>query len=250
MRYHITLLSFLLTTLTCAAQQPGINPKNMTDCRTAQLKGNVACVTETSTAIDFSRHTIELGPTIGITKHYYDSVGNISKEERFDGNGLLIQKTIYQYKDGLKHVTTTYDASDVRTMQMLYANTADGFCARIRCTDAIGVTISTSEISIYDNKTKQTEEFQDGEVVDTEWFYNVKGELIKCVSSGQETNSTSTYSINENGFPTKCIVKSNNARIVYEYKYGKISPEGNWLDCMIYKNGVPIEKCERVITLH
>ena len=205
---------------------------------------------KTITAIDYSHRTIKLGDVMNSSKYYYNENGDITKEERYDGNGLLIQKTIYQYKDGLKSVSTTYDASDIRTLQTLYANTADGFCARLRCTDAIGVTISTSEISIKENWTKQTEEFQDGEIVDTEWFYNNKGELIKKISNGQETDYISTITLNNKGFPIKNIVKTNNSRTIFEFVYGKISPEGNWLERTVYKDGIPIEKHERTISLH
>lgn len=248
LRYIILLIAFITNCITYA-QQPGINPKNMSDCRTAQFKGNVATVHETITAIDYSHRTIKLGDVMNSSKYYYNENGDITKEERYDGNGLLVQKTIYQYKDGLKSVSTTYDASDIRTLQTLYANTADGFCARLRCTDAIGVTISTSEISIKENWTKQSEEFNDGEIVDSEWFYNAKGELIKTTSKGQGTNSISTITLNKEGFPSKMVIKNNGTRTTYEYTYGNISPEGNWLEMIVYKDGTPIEKRERIITL-
>lgn len=250
MKLITTIITSILTTISLAAQQPGINPKNLSDCRTAQLKGHVAIVSETTTTIDYSRHTIEYGDVKHIIKRYYSDDGSITKEERLDGNGLLIQKTIYQYKDGLKSVSTTYDASNTRTLQTLYANTADGFCARLRCTDAIGVTISTSEISVKEDWTKQTEEFNDGEVVNTEWLYNAKGELIKITSKGHGTSSVSTISINDNGHPEKCIVKNNGKRSIIEYSYGKLSPEGNWLEQTISENGTPTEYKTRVITLH
>jgi hypothetical protein len=250
MQHFTTLIAIILVAVTSYAQQPGINPKNLSDCRTAQLKGNVAILNETITAIDYSRHTIVYGNITAISKTYYNEDGNITKKELYDGNGTLIQKTIYQYEDGLKIAATTYDASDTRTLQTLYANTADGFCARLRCTDAIGVTISTSEISIKENWTKQTEEFQDGEIVDTEWLYNNKGELIKKISNGQETDYISTITLNNKGFPIKNIVKTNNSRTIFEFVYDKISPEGNWLERTVYKDGIPIEKHERTISLH
>ena len=98
LRYIILLIAFITNCITYA-QQPGINPKNMSDCRTAQFKGNVSTVHETITAIDYSHRTIKLGDVMNSSKYYYNENGDITKEDMDYTNDYLEYRCPYTGKD-------------------------------------------------------------------------------------------------------------------------------------------------------
>ena len=185
------------------AQRFGVNCSGATDRETAQLYGPVQRVTERVYKVDFSRHVVDKGELQSVRSVEFAENGSVKLEQTFDAANELLSKTIYQYKDSMKSVSTSYDASGTRTLQTLYANTADGVVARMRDTDAIAVTISTSEVSHMPNWAANNESFNDGERVLTEYFYNDNRRLVRVLKTSNSDVSEQTITLDANGHPKK-----------------------------------------------
>ncbi len=240
---------FVITALTAvlnmAAQRHGVNPLGASDRATDQLLGNVESYSERVIAIDYSRRVVEEGAFIAASEHTYDEAGNILTEKTFDEMGMMLTKTIHQYTDGVKSVSTTYDSQDTRTLQTLYAFTADGVCARMRFTDAIGVTISTSEVSHKESWACNEETFADGENVKTEYFFSASLRLTKIRRESDSDGKRETIiTLDTNGFPRRAVVKSKTGRDTLEYSY-EYDKTGNWTRRQTSLNGVPHEIATR-----
>ncbi len=238
------IASLCISTIT-SAQRHGVNPLGTSDRTVDQLIGKVKSYSERVIAIDYSRRTIENGPFIGASEHVYDERGNILTEQTFDADGLSLTKTIHQYANGVKNVSTTYNAQGNRTLQTLYAFTADSICARMRFTDAIGVTISTSELSHKADWACDEETFADGENVKREYFFNSEMRIVKIVkTSDSDGKSEATITLNQNGFPQKMQVKSKTESSTLEYSY-EYDDKGNWTKRQTTLNGTPTEIATR-----
>lgn len=245
MRFLFVLL-FSLLTANVIAQRFGVNPLRTSDRSTYQLYGKVSQITEQTYKVDYTRRIVEKGDFVSSILMKFSFDGSITEEQSFDDSGELLSKTIYQYKDSLKSVSTTYDASGTRTLQTLYANTADGVVARMRYTDAIGITISTSEVSHKKNWAAIEENFNDGEFVKTEYFYNSDMRLDKIIKKSGSDVSERVFVLDANGNPRKEISKQNGKKTILEYQY-KTDDYGNWIERLISSNGKVLEQTKREI---
>lgn len=243
---HIFSLLLVISSATASAQRFGVGPLNTTDCEMLQFNGQVNEVNEQTYQIDYSRHTIQKGTFVSSRKICFFQNGDVNNEMSYDQTGELLSKTIYQYKDSLKSVSTTYNTLGERTLQTLYANTADGVVARMRYTDAIGVTISTSEISHKTNWSAINETFNDGEKVLTEYFYNVNKRLTKISMTSNGNVAERIFTLDTDGNIKKEQTKENGKRVTYEYEY-TLDSQKNWIRRIASKNGTPIEITERTI---
>lgn len=244
---QILFVAALVATSLSHAQRPSVNPIGLSDSKTDQLRGQVEQVLERTVSVDYSRHTVEPGEFISSFERNYSLEGAVTKDVTYDEAGLLLTRTIYQYSEGRKTVSTTYDANGNRTLQTLYAFTADGHCARMRFTDAIGVTISTSEVSHTALWASDNEVFADGEKVNREYFYNEQYRLLKITSqSDSDGVSETTYTLDAQGFPRRAQQKSANAKHTIEYEY-TIDEQQNWIRRVTTIDGRPAEITTRTI---
>lgn len=249
---HIaTALILIAGGTTIAAQTHGVNPKGYSDAKTDHLKGNVRMYTEKTYIVDYTRHVIENGDFVSCIERTYDADGAIQTERTYDADGQKLTGTLYQYKDSVKSVSTTHDAQGVRTLQTLYLFTADGYCARMRFTDAIGVTISTTEVSHGDNWASATEYFKDGEAITSTYTYDTHGNIQSIEIKG-DSKSTTTYSYpliadKTKRLPTKAIKKDNKNKTTYVFTY-ETDGQGNWTRRITTIDGTPSEVAYREIT--
>lgn len=236
----------LFSGMAILAQRPGVNPLFISDMRTDQLFGNVHSVTEQTFKINYERRVIEQGEFVGATTRTYNFDGSISTETTNDSSGELLTRTIYQYANGVKSVSTTYGANGERTLQTLYAFTADSVCARMRCTDAIGVTFCTSEVSHKTNWAMIEESFADGENVATEYFYNSALRLTKIIANSNGNRRETQFTLDNSGHPRRAVTKGNGRKITVDYVY-KLDELGNWTERVASVNGTPSEITFRTI---
>ena len=230
----------------CHAQRFGVNCSGATDCETAQLYGSVQKVTERVYKIDFSQREIRKGENLSVYAVEFNEDGSVRGEQTFDAAGELLSKTIYQYKDSMKSVSTSYDATGTRTLQTLYANTADGVVARMRYTDAIGITISTSEVSHMPQWAAISESFNDGEKVILEYFYNENRRLVRELKSSNNIVTERVLTLDNAGQPRKAVEKENRRKTTYEYEH-KLDSHNNWIQRIVRRNGEPMQLVEREI---
>lgn len=241
------ILPFIITLLsagTALAQVPGVNPIGASDRDVDQVLGKVNVMTETTVAVDYSRHTIEPSGFIWKVETTWDESGMIQSSRSFDEDGLKLSGTLYQYKDGVKNVTTSFDSGGTRTLQTLYSFTNDGVCARMRVTDAIGVTISTAEVSHKERWSAIAEKYDDGEVVTTEYFYDANTRLIKRTISSSEQHSVLSITLNAEGFAAKSVLKDKHGKTTFEYDY-EYDNHGNWTRRVTKTNGIPTQIATR-----
>ena len=248
-RFIILLFIINITTL-LFAQRPGVCMKGMNDRQKDQFVGAVKIVKTVTYEADFSRRVAENGEFISSSVRTYFENGEIDRERINDEQGQLLSLTIYQYRDGHKYVSTTYDANDTRTLQTLYDYNEDGVCTFMRLTDAIAVTISTNNIKHGENWVEMSERFRDGETVNERFIYDKKGHLIehnKFGSADQTINTT--YVIGKKGVATKAKIKQNGTKqtITYEYEF---DTQGNWTKRITYAGGIAKEIATREISYY
>lgn len=233
-----------------AAQAHGVNPIGYSDAKTDQIKGAVKQYTETNYQVDYSRHVVENGAFISSIERSYDRNGQIETEKTYDNDGHKLTGTLYQYKDSIKSVSTTHDAKGERTLQTLYLFTADGLCARMRFTDAIGVTISTTEVSHGENWSSATEYFKDGETTRTTYRYDNYGNITSIEMDGDSKSETSySYPIlgdRTKRLPGKATKKENKSKTIYVFTY-ETDNMGNWTKRITYVEDMPVEVAYRKI---
>lgn len=241
-----SLILFSVCSVIAIAQRPGVNPLFISDMRTDQFFGKVHTVTEQTFKINYERRVIEQGEFVGATTRIYNSDGSIATETTNDESDELLTRTIYQYANGVKSVSTTYSANGSRTLQTLYAFTADSVCARMRCTDAIGVTFCTAEISHKTNWAMIEESFADGENVSTEYFYDTNYRLTKIIANSNGNRRETQFTLDANGHPRRSVAKGQGRKITTDYTY-TLDSQGNWTERIATVNGVPTEIAKRVI---
>lgn len=241
------LIASLATAIITTSQTRGVNPLGMSDRAVAQLKGNVNITYETIYNVDYSRHTADKGDFIISTETTYNQDGDIQTERTFDVDGMKTTGTLYQYRNGRKHVTTTKDAQGTRTLQMLYSYDDDKNESFMRFTDAIGVTISTLSVTHGEQQAQVTERYyKDGESITTLYEYDKNGCLKKITKTEAEKTTITTFSIKKNNLPSKSVTKSDNETTTTKYEY-IIDDNGNWTQCITYINGKPVTIAERRI---
>lgn len=246
-------MALLLWPMAVAAQIPGVNPVGYTDLDIDQLYGEVVSVRERTFGAKMERRVVMEDMFIACTERNYDERGNVVSDVAYDADDLIITTTIYQYSDGLKSVTMTRNAAGTPTLQTIYTMDADSMCISMRFTDAIGVTISTSEIVRDGNESTVYEQFSDGERVSTEYYYNSSKRLSKKVVTVFErigdmgdVKSTTSLSLDRNGHPSKAVVKDGSGKITYTYEY-EVDEKKNWTKRVTFKDGMPVEMAYRTL---
>ncbi|MCQ2227631.1 MAG: hypothetical protein MJZ01_06975 [Bacteroidales bacterium] len=247
-RINILLIA-ALAAISAFAQFPqaGVEPIGMT-CRQAQgLSTNVQTIRTSTYVVDFSRHVIQQGEFLESVERNYNAIGQLESERSFDADGNKLRGTLYQYRDSNLYVSTHLDAQGQRQLQTLYAYTADGFCARMRLTDAMGLTISTSEISHTQTWSSVSESYNtDGESVETRYEYNKQGYLVNVTRRGDVTSST-TFSYGFKKLPTKMTIEKAGSKETFTFEY-ETNTQGDWTVRTTYKDGTPVEIARREIT--
>ncbi len=228
-----------------AAQAPGVNPVGYSDLEVDQLYGDVVSVREKTFGVKYERRVVMEGEFVASTERNYDETGNVVSEVAYDSDNLIITTTVYQYADGLKSVTMTRNAAGTPTLQTIYVMDESGMCTSMRFTDAIGVTISTSEIEHGESSSAVYEQFSDGETVSTEYYYNSSKRLNKKVVTS-DAKTVTAISLNSNGHPSKAVVKDGSQKITYTYEY-EVDDNKNWTKRVTYKNGTPVELAYRTL---
>lgn len=231
------------------AQRPGVNPIGATDLVTDQFYGKVRQVDERVYAVDYSRHVLEKGDFVSGSTRIYNASGMITGERTTDAQGELLTRTVYQYKDSVKYVSTTYGAAGDRTLQTLYAYTADGHCARLRFTDAIGVTISTSEVSHGPRWAMDDESFADGESVVTQYYFNADYRLVKVEAEGGDGKTAIAYTLDADGHPKRMSRSAGGRKTVVTFDY-TLDAWGNWTRRVSFIADKPFEVAERTISYY
>lgn len=185
--------------------------------------------------------------TVQKNETWYDEFGNDTAEYN---NGELYRRTKYEYNPkGQVLSRTRYDASGNETETAVYTYKPDGTCTvsntdksfgmtELTYCDKGGKTIKTvspdnsERIYTYDTKgrlakVKSKVSDNGGVVVDIQYTYNPKGQLIKEISKG-DYKWTTSYSYNTSGLVSK--VKKNSATdgvpdpevtTTYEYEFRK-----------------------------
>jgi len=251
MKQAIALVLMAMGFVSASAQAHGVNPLGYSDATTDQIKGNVKCYVETTYQVDYSRHVVENGAFVSSIERCYDNNGQILSERTYDSDGQKLTGTLYQYKDSVKSVSTTHDAKGERTLQTLYLFTADGVCARMRFTDAIGVTISTTEVSHGKNWSSASEYFKDGESIKKTYKYDNYGNILSIEIDGDSKSETEyTYPLlgeRTKRLPSKATKKENKSKITYVFTY-ETDNNGNWTKRVTEVDDTPIEVAYREIT--
>lgn len=243
---YFSIILFSVISVIVFAQRPGVNPLFVSDMRTDQFFGKVHTVTEQTFKINYERRVIKQGEFVGASTRIYNVDGSIATETTNDETGELLTRTIYQYANGVKSVSTTYSANGARTLQTLYAFTADSVCARMRCTDAIGVTFCTAEVSHKKNWSMIEETFADGENVATEYLYNDNLRLTKIIANSNGNRREMQFTLDTTGHPRRAITKGQGHKITTDYTY-TLDNQGNWTERIATVNGIPSEITRRVI---
>ena len=243
----------LIATLVGAQNIPhGVCPIGLSDCNTDGFHSAVKNYTETIYNVVLERGLTQKGTQTSCVNCEYDENGNIQSKRTFDADGQKLTGTLYQYRNNMKYVATTRDANGKRTIQILYEqNDSNNLCTLMRMTDAIAITISTMRIRHEHLYVRTTETYHDGEVINTNYFYNKNGTLRKIVSDA-DANPTTTFSYGIFSFltkkilPTKKTIATLRQTSVYTYDY-QTDEHGEWIHRITYLNGKPIEIAERVI---
>ena len=246
-------LLILTTTLVCAQKIPhGVCPVGLSDCNTDGFHSAVKSYTETTFNVVSERGLTLKGEQTACVSCEYDKDGNIQNKRTFDVDGQKLTGTLYQYRDNAKYVATTRDANGKRTIQILYEqNDSNHLCTLMRMTDAIAITISTMRIRHEHLYVRTTETYHDGEVINTDYFYNKNGTLSKILSDGDAAPIT-TFSygllpfLTKRVLPTKMTIATNRQTSVYTYEY-ETDEHGEWTRRTTYLDGKAIEIAERVI---
>ncbi|MCF0190336.1 MAG: hypothetical protein HUJ96_03635 [Marinilabiliaceae bacterium] len=249
MRYGKILLSVVITLLPSAviSQQFSVAPLGMSDRENDQLYGPVVSVDETTWRVDYSRRTVVKGEFVMSYLTTYRSDGGVESQINKDNQGMELTKTVHQYEEnGDKRVSTTYSSDGQRTLQMLYLYTSDGLCASIRLTDALAVTISTSEVSHGQNWSGVDEVFADGEVRATVYKYNDKGRLTEISVKSNNEQTRTEMRLDSNGHPVKQTVTSTTQKSTYTYEY-EVDEHRNWVRRIKYEKGTPVMLTTRII---
>lgn len=224
--------------------QVNVSPIGMSDCQNAQLYGNVESITETKYSVDYSRHTIEKGQWTTSYTTTFTSNGSEKSVTLHNSDGSDVGKTITQFNEnGTKRVTTQYTEAGERTTQMLYSYTADGLCASTRVTDAMAITMATSEISHGKDWASVTEVFAVSDRLSTtsvwKFEYNAEGRIIKQTVEMDGHVATSQVKLDANGHPKSVIGKTDNgekSKFSYEYV---VDSHKNWTERVEYIDGEP-----------
>jgi YD repeat-containing protein len=185
--------------------------------------------------------------TVQRNETWYDEYGNDTAEYN---NGELFRRTKYEYNPkGQVLSRTRYDATGSETETAVYAYKPDGTCTVSNTDKSFGMTELTycdkggrttktvspdnsERIYTYDSngrlaKVKSKESDNGGVMVDIQYHYNPKGQLIKEVSKG-DYKWTSSYTYNAGGMVSK--VKRNSVTdgapdpeviTTYEYEFQK-----------------------------
>lgn len=246
----IFLITLLQSSVLLFAQRPGICLAGMNSRQVDQLFDDVKYVNTITYEADYSRHIAEKGSFISASTRYYFQNGDIDRERITDEQGQLLSLTIYQYRDNKIYVSTTYDANDTRTLQTLYDCDSLGICTFMRLTDAIAVTISTTNIKRGDKWVEAKERFHDGEMATERYTYDKNGRLIQktTIGSSDQTIETS-YSISKKGHPTKAHTKQNGDRKTIKYEY-EFDSHNNWTKRITYIDGIAKEIATREISYY
>ncbi len=228
------------------AQRPAVTPLDYSDRDIDQLAHKVKSISETIYKVNYSTGEVQIGDFIAATAKDYNVNGDLTLHQTFEESGFLLTKTVYQYPK----VTTTYDANGNRTSQTLYSFTADNLCARMRFTDAMGITISTSEISHYTNHSRDEETFADGEYIRCDYYFNKNKRLTKVVIVNDKREKKEyKYSLEKSGYPKRETITADGNKTVISYTY-TLDDYGNWTTRIAYVDGTPTEITIRKITYY
>lgn len=228
-----------------------VAPIGMNDSENAQLYGKIKTVKETVYTVDFSRHTVEKGDFINSLVTSYNSEGYIETEVTLDSDGEEAGKTITQYNEPqVKRVSTKYNELGNRIEQTLYSYTAEKLCAQMRLTDALAITMATSEVSHGDRWSSITTTYVGafGEDISKSRFeYNESGRVVKSVIESGGNTTTKQVKLDPYGHP-KILVTSAKGQADQKstYKY-VLDGKNNWTERTEYVNNKPIEIRYRAI---
>lgn len=251
MSRSLFFLASLLFSLAPKAQPPGVCPLHASDAATAQLIGRVKEVRLTAWVVDFSRHTIETGAQQTSCKTLYSEHGDVLEQLYYDADQQLDAHVLFQYDDaGRKRVSTTYDRHGERTLQTLYAHTADGALARMRLTDARAVTISTTEVSVAPTWTETLETYNDGETLRTRYDYDTAGHLLRFASSSPSTNTETRYRLDAAGQPIKASRQAAGKQQQAITFLHERDQTGNWTQRITFVNSTPVLLTKRTIVYY
>lgn len=253
---HILFLIFLVSVSVVSAQQipHGVCPVGLSDRQTDGFHSAVKQCTETIFEVEVERDLEKKGAQTSCIELIYDENGNVQSRRTFDSDGHKLTGTLYQYRDGKKYVATTRDANGKRTLQTLYEqNDSNNLCTLMRMTDAIAITISTMRVRHEKNYVRTTETYHDGEVINTDYYFNKNGTLRTICKDGDVAQTiTLSYGfkplamIKKQLLPTRKIILENGQAKVYQYQY-EVDAYGEWTKRTTFSNGKAIEIAERVI---
>ncbi len=229
------------------AQPAGVNPLGGSDATTAELAHGVKSAETVVWSVDFSHRTLVKSSQSSHTVDDFDRDGNLLIRQSIDSDNQLDSRVVFQYTDdGRKRVSTTYSKGD-RSLQTLYAYTADGCLARMRFTDADAVTISTTEVSTTESYTVTLEQFNDSEKVRTTYYYDKNLHLTKVVRDNGLSTSDVSYALSYDGLPARASrVFSDGTRQTLTFSHD-VDDHGNWTRRVTYVDGVAVELAERTI---
>ncbi len=229
------------------AQPAGVNPIGGSDAITAELAHGVHFAETVTWGVDFSHHTIVKTSQSSHTIDEYDENGCLLSRQSFDSDNQLDSRTVFQYtENGQKRVSTTYSKGD-RSLQTLYAYTADGCLARMRFTDADAVTISTTEVSTAESYTVTLEQFNDSEKVRTTYYYDKNLHLTRLVRDNTLSTSDLSYALSYDGLPARAtLVFPDGTRLTLTFTHD-VDDHGNWIRRVTYIDGVAQHVTERTI---
>ncbi len=233
--------------LNSQAQPAGVNPIGGSDALTAELAHGVHIAETVTWGVDFSHRTIVKSSQSSHTIDEYDRNGSLLTRQSLDSDDQLDARVVFQYTDeGQKRVSTTYSKGD-RSLQTLYAYTADGCLARMRFTDADAVTISTTEVSTAESYTVTLEQFNDSEKVRTTYYYDKNLHLTRVVRDNGLSTSDLSYALSYDGLPARAtLVSSDGSRQTLTFTHD-VDDHGNWVRRVTYVDGVPQQVSERKI---
>lgn len=252
----IYILAGLLLTFCdyASAQIETINdvaPIGMSDRENAQLYGEVISIKESIYKADFSRRVVEKGEFITSHKVTYNSAGNEVSDIKLDIDGTEGGKTITQYnEEGFKRVTTEYNELGDRIMQTLYSFTADGLCAKTRLTDAMAITMATSEVSHGDKWASVSMVYVGAFGEDTSesrFEYDNKGRIEKSIITTADNTTIKQAKLDSNGH-AKTILTTVNGKTESKKRYTYVlDHRNNWTESVEYVDNKPVEVRYRTI---
>ncbi|MDO4461922.1 MAG: hypothetical protein Q4C30_05415 [Bacteroidia bacterium] len=246
----IYIVSILLMTICnySFGQIPTMNdvaPIGMSDRNNAQLYGEVIKIEESIYKVDFSRRVIDKGEFINRHIVTYNSIGNELSDVKLDTDGTEAGKTITQYNtDGFKRVTTEYNEVGERIMQTLYLFTADGLCANMRLTDAMAITMATSEVSHGNNWASISTTYVGAfgnDNAESKFEYNENGRIIKATITSSDNTTVKLAKLDSLGHP-KSIQTIVNGKTESKKTYKYVLDEyNNWTERVEYIDNKPVE---------